>query len=221
MVDRQASDLQADYEAAGFGARLGFGERPALVVVDFVQAYLAPSSPLYAAAEAALAVNIALAGAARAAGAPVVFTRVEYQAGGADGGWFYRKVSSLSCFDAGNPLGDFHPRLSPGAGDIVVTKQYPSAFFGTPLAATLNKLKVDCCVVTGLSTSGCVRATALDALCHGFIPVVVRDACGDRDAAVHEANLFDLAAKYADVVSADEVRAHFAGLAGGRAAHVS
>lgn len=205
--------LAADYAAAGFGGELGFGARPALIVVDFAMAYLEPSSPLYAGVEAALEVNIVLAQAARAAGAPVVFTRVEYQPGGVDGGWFYKKVRALACFDAGNPLGDFHPRLTPQAQDIVVTKQYPSAFFGTPLASTLRALGVDCCVVTGLSTSGCVRATALDALCHGFIPVVVRDACDDRDARVHEANLFDLAAKYADVVDSEVVLARFANAA--------
>lgn len=212
MLDRHATDLDAGYAAAGFGGVLGFGERPALVIVDFAMAYLEPDSPLYAGVEAELEVNIALADAARAAGAPVVFTRVEYQAGGVDGGWFYRKVRALRCFDAGNPLGDFHPRLKPRDGDIVVTKQYPSAFFGTPLASTLHALRIDCCVVTGLSTSGCVRATALDALCHGFIPIVVRDAAGDRDTRVHEANLFDLAAKYADVVDSAEVIAHLSSL---------
>lgn len=216
MPERHVTDLDADYAAAGFGGALGFGERPALVIVDFAMAYLEPGSQLYAGVEAELEINIALAEAARSARAPVVFTRVEYHAGGVDGGWFYRKVRALRCFDAGNPLGDFHPRLKPRDGDIVVTKQYPSAFFGTPLASTLHALKIDCCIVTGLSTSGCVRATALDALCHGFIPIVVRDACGDRDARVHEANLFDLAAKYADVITSAEVIAHFAAL-GGRA----
>lgn len=214
MSGRAVDDVSSDYARAGFGGALGFGKRPALVIVDFAMAYLVKESPLYAGVEAELESNIRLVAGARAAGVPVVWTRVEYQAGagGRDGGYFYRKVKALACFDAGNPLGDFHPRLSPMAGDLVITKQYPSAFFGTHLAPTLHAMGIDTCIVTGLSTSGCVRATTLDALCHGFIPAVCRDASGDRDAKVQEANLFDLQAKYADVVSEEAILAYFAGL---------
>ena len=206
-MSRVPGDLDADYAAAGFGGALPWGERPAVVIVDMAMAYFDPASPLYAAVEATLAPNVALAAAARAKGAPVVFTRVEYAAGlgGRDGGLFYRKVRALACFDAGNPLGDFHPQLRPQPGDMVLTKHYPSAFFATALASTLTALRVDTAIITGLSTSGCVRATALDALCHGFVPVVVKDAVGDRAEAVHRANLFDLQAKYADVVPSARV----------------
>jgi maleamate amidohydrolase len=211
-MSRAPGDLDADYAAAGFGGSLPWGQRPTLVIVDMAMAYFEPSSPLYAGVEATLAPNIALAAAARARGAPVVFTRVEYAAGlsGRDGGLFYRKVKALACFDAGNPLGDFHPDLRPQPGDLVLTKQYPSAFFGTPLASTLTAAGCDTVIITGLSTSGCVRATALDALCHGFVPVVVEDAVGDRAEAVHRANLFDLQAKYADVVPSARVLAYLA-----------
>lgn len=208
MAGRRAEGLEGDYQAAGFGNRLGFGERPALVIVDFCRAYLEPGSPLYAGVEAEQAVNETLLKAARRAAIPVVFTRVEYQPGGIDGGYFFKKVKALECFVKGNPLADFPAGLTPRAGEIVVTKQYASAFFATSLASTLRALKVDSCIITGLSTSGCVRATALDALQSGFVPVVVADACGDRDARVHKANLFDLAAKYADVVSHKEVLGH-------------
>lgn len=202
----------ADYAQAGFGGTLGAGERPALLLVDIAIAYLVPDSPLYARGEAVLEANIRLAAAARGAGVPVVFTRVEYAPGGIEGGLFYRKVKALACFDAGNPLGAFHPRLAPEPGDLVITKHYPSAFFGTSLASTLTAMRIDTCLVTGFSTSGCVRATALDALCHGFAPLVVRDACGDRDAAVHEANLFDLQAKYADTIDERDALAYLGGL---------
>jgi maleamate amidohydrolase len=212
MSGRTTDDVNADYAAAGFGGGLGFGAKPALIIIDFAMAYLVDGSPLYAGVEAELESNIRLYAAARAAGVQVIFTRVEYQKGGLDGGYFYRKVKALQCFDAGNPLGDFHPRLSPQDGDLIVTKQYPSAFFGTTMGSTLHALKVDTCVITGLSTSGCVRATTLDALQNGFIPVVVREACGDRDARVQEANLFDLQAKYADVVSEQAVLDYFATL---------
>ncbi|MDX6744067.1 isochorismatase family protein [Actinocorallia sp. A-T 12471] len=194
--DRALAD---DYRAAGFGGSVGLGARPALVVVDLVRAYLDPASPLYAGAEAAAERTAELADDARRLGHPVVFTYVEYQPGGADGGLFYRKVPALRLFDRGSPWGQPPPALAPRPGDLVVTKQYPSAFFGTSLASTLTALGVDSVVVTGTSTSGCVRATALDALCHGFRPVVVSDAVADRDPRPHEAALFDLSAKYADV----------------------
>jgi len=190
----------ADSYAPAFDGRLAAGVRPALLIVDVVMAYLAPDSPLYAGVEVALASNIRLATAARSAAVPVVFTNVVYRPDGRDGGLFYRKVPALRAFEAGSPLGAFPPGLQPESGDLVVTKQYPSAFFGTPLAATLNALRVDTLLIGGFSTSGCVRASALDALCHGFVPFVVRDACGDRHASPHEANLFDLQAKYAEVI---------------------
>ena len=207
-----ATDLEASYSVAGFGGTLGFGTNPALIIVDFAMAYLEPTSPLYAGVENELEANIALRAAADAAGVPVVFTRVEYAPGGREGGLFYRKVKSLSSFDTGNPLGKFHPRLAPHDGDLVVTKFYPSAFFGTALASTLHSLGIDTAVITGLSTSGCVRATALDALCHGFVPVVVADACGDRDPAVQASNLFDLQAKYADVIDSRAALAYLSDL---------
>ncbi len=194
--------LLADYAQAGFGAHLPFGRRPVLLLVDVVKAYLEPGSPLYAPAfEAALQSGIRLASAARAAGVPVVFTCVQYGAGGLDGGVFYRKVPALRAYLPGSPLAAFADSLAPRPGDVVVTKQYASAFFGTSLAATLTAMGCDTVMLAGFSTSGCVRASTLDALQHGFVPYVVRDACGDRDPAPHEANLFDLQAKYAEVVS--------------------
>ena len=184
-----------------FDGHLPFGKRPALLIVDFVMAYLDRSSPLYAGVEDALASNVRLLAAARKAKVPAIFTNVVYQPGGADGGLFYQKIPALSVFVEGSPLGDFPPTLMPGAGELVVSKQYASAFFGTSLASELHAKDIDTLLITGLSTSGCVRATALDALQHGFAPFVVHDACGDRHPAPHEANLFDLQAKYAEVIS--------------------
>ena len=197
--------LAEDYRQAGFSNRLGFGEHPALVVVDFCQAYLDPGSPLYAGVEDARESCIRILAAARSAQIPVLHTRVEFQSGGADGGIFFRKVAALECFVRGNPLAEYGEGLEPADDEVVVVKQYASGFFGTSLASTLTSLGVDTLIITGVSTSGCVRATALDACQHGFVPIVVRDACGDRDQRVHEANLFDLDAKYADVVSEQEV----------------
>lgn len=212
MTGRNAWDLEQDYAIAGFGNELGFGTAPALIIVDFVNAYLDVASPLYAAVEAQYAINIALLAAARAASVPVIFTGVLYMAGGRDGGLFYRKIKALACFQDGNPWGDFPPDLRPQADDVVVMKQYASAFFGTTLASTLRAMAVDTCLITGLSTSGCVRATALDALQNGFIPVVIEDACGDRDVRVHASNIFDLRAKYADVVQSPAIFEYFKSL---------
>lgn len=206
------SDLQADYLQAGFGTRLGWGSRPALLVVDMCRAYVDDQAPLYAAAASDAYRNAdRLATAARRQGRPVVFTRVEYAAGGVDGGHFFRKVPALRCFESGNPLAEFTDLVRPTSGDVIVTKQYASAFFGTSLAATLNALDVDTVVIAGVSTSGCVRASALDALQHGFVPIVVADACADRDPRPHDSNLFDLQAKYADVVTMDDALAHLGG----------
>ena len=189
-----------------FSGTLAPGAHPALLVVDMVMAYLDPASSLFLDGEAAVAATARLAAAARAAAAPVIFTRVVYAPGGVDGGLFYRKVPALAQFQAGSPLGAFPPALTPAAGDIVVTKQYASAFFGTALTPMLTTLGIDTLLITGFSTSGCVRASALDALQNGFAPFVVRDGCADRGAAQHDANLFDLQAKYAEVVDEDQAR---------------
>lgn len=199
--------------AAAFGGHLSVGRRPALLLIDMVRAYLEPDSALFAGAGAieALAVAGRLRVAARAAGAPVIFTSVRYSAGGVEGGLFYRKLPALEAFVDGSPLAGFPDALRPGDGDLVVTKHYASAFFGTALASMLCALGVDTAVIGGFSTSGCVRATALDALQHGFVPYVVRDACADRAAAPHEANLSDLQFKYAEVVAEAEALALFSG----------
>ena len=198
--------LNDDYLRAGFGATLPFGTHPALLVVDVVQAYVVPHSPLFAQGFVdALEPNRRLVAAARAAGVPVFFTRVVYDAQGRDGGLFFRKVPALRSFVSGSPLAAFAEGLAPLSDETVITKQYASAFFGTSLASTLHACAIDTVLITGFSTSGCVRASALDALQHGFAPFVVREACGERDSRPQEANLFDLQAKYAEVI--DEARA--------------
>lgn len=200
-------ELAESYRGA-FDGSLGFGKSPALILVDFVEAYFDKDSPLYANVDAELESALRIRDAAREAGIPVFYTNVVYQAGGTDGGVFYRKVPALEAFVAGNPLGRWPDGLEPAAGETVITKQYPSAFFGTSLAATLTANGIDTLIITGLTTSGCIRATCIDAVSNGFIPVVVSDACGDRHEAPHDANLFDMNAKYADVVDESTVIEH-------------
>ena len=194
-----SEELTENYRGA-FDGSLGFGKAPALILVDFVAAYFVESSPLYAGVEAELASALRIRDAARTAGIPVIYTNVVYQKGGGDGGVFYRKVPALEVFEVGNPLGGWPEGLEPGNDELVISKQYPSAFFGTSLAETLNQRGIDTLIITGVTTSGCVRATCVDAMSYGFVPIVVADACGDRHAAPQEANLFDMNAKYADVV---------------------
>jgi maleamate amidohydrolase len=206
--------LADNYARGGFGKSLQFGRRPALLVIDFVRAYLVKTSPLYAGVEQARADCEILLRAARAAGIPVLHTNVVYQPGGRDGGVFFRKVPALKCFERGaHPeLAAFAEGLKPVAGETVISKQYASAFFGTSLAATLTSMQIDTVLIAGLSTSGCVRASAVDCVQHGFVPVVVREAVGDRAPGPHEANLFDLQAKYAEVVDLATVQRYLKSL---------
>jgi len=207
------SDLDSDYSQAGFGRALEPGSRPALVVIDMVRAYFEPGADLYMGADSCLHEAAAVLAAARDAGIPVVHTKVSFSADGIDGGVFFRKVGALQHFVGDTPLGQIMPEVEPASDEVVITKQYASAFFGTSLAATLTAARVDTLVITGVSTSGCVRATAVDAIQHGFIPLVVREAVGDRDARPHEANLFDMQAKYAEVVSTGDVQKYLGALA--------
>jgi len=144
----------------------------------------------------------------------VLRTNVEYEPGGRNGAVFFRKVPALASFEKGRhpELAAFAEGLEPATGETVITKQYASAFFGTTLAPTLTALGCDTVLMAGVSTSGCIRASAVDCCQHGFIPLVVRDAVGDRALEPHEANLFDLQAKYAEVVSLAEAEAFLARL---------
>ncbi|MFD9547594.1 isochorismatase family protein [Nocardia salmonicida] len=201
------TDRAGEYRRSGYSARLGAGNSPAVLVVDICAAYVTDGSPLRAPVEDAVRAAAAVVAQARESGLPVIFTRVRFEPNGPDGGLFRRKVPVLRVFEQGNPLGDFLDDPAPAPGDVVITKQYPSAFHATALAATLAAQRVDTLVIVGLTTSGCVRASATDAMQHGFRPLVVADACGDRDAALHEANLTDLDIKYADVLGLEEALA--------------
>lgn len=194
------TDLAENYRAA-YDRRIGFGRRPALVLIDFVRAYFDPDCELYADAGPALASALRIRKEARRWGIPIIYTNVVYLPDGRDGGVWFRKAKPLRNFTVGNPMGEWPDGLVPGDDERVISKQYASAFFGTSLAPMLTAMGVDTLIHTGVSTSGCVRATCVDCCSHGFIPIVVRDAVGDRHPAPHEANLFDMDAKYGDVVS--------------------
>lgn len=195
----------------GFGGTLTPGARPALLVVDLMRAYFDEASPLCLPSRSCLDSAARVLAAAREGGVPVVHTRVELAPDGRDGGVFVRKVPALRHLFGGGPMSELMPEVAPADGELVVVKKYASAFFGTSLASTLTAAGVDTVVVTGVSTSGCIRATGVDAVQHGFVPLVVADAVGDRTAATHESNLFDLQAKYAEVVDEATATAYLGG----------
>ncbi|MDQ6437538.1 isochorismatase family protein [Mesorhizobium sp. LHD-90] len=206
-------DLAENYKRA-YSNKVGFGRKPALVLIDFAHAYFDKGCDLYAGVEDALASALRLREAAHEAGIPVVLTEVRYQPGGINGGRFFEKAKPLKAFVVGERTAEFADGLVPRPDEIVVTKQYPSAFFGTSLASTLTAAGIDSLILTGLTTSGCVRASCIDSMSYGFRTSVVREACGDRHPAPHEANLFDMNAKYADVVSEAETIAFLQSLRG-------
>ena len=200
--------MRVDNYRGVFDHRLGFGRRPALLVVDFVRAYTTPGAALYAPAVVdAVHATVPLLDEARRAAVPIAFTRVVYANDGRDGGVFVRKVPVLRTLVEGEPLAELVPELTPRPEETVFSKQYPSAFFGTPLGPWLVSQSVDTLLLVGCSTSGCVRATAVDGLQHGYRVMVVRECVGDRDPRPHEASLFDIDSKYGDVVSRDETTA--------------
>jgi nicotinamidase-related amidase len=189
--------------ASGFGGGAGFGSRPAVVVIDLVRGFTDPESPLGANLDVVVESTRALLDCARDAAAPVIFTSVVYdEANERASAVFRRKVPALEVLRPGSRWIEVDGRLGRRADEPVLTKAFASAFFGTPLTSML--VGCDTLVVCGASTSGCVRATVVDAVQHGLAPIVPRECVGDRWPAAHEANLFDIEAKYGDVVSLSE-----------------
>jgi nicotinamidase-related amidase len=192
----------------GFHGRSGLGERPALIVVDVNVGFTDAASPLVCDLDDVVAAIGRLLAAFRAASLPVVYTTVVYdEAGRQAAAAFIEKVPALLTLEAGSPYVEIDPRIAPAEGEAVIAKHFASAFFGTVLDSILAAAGCDSVVVTGASTSGCVRATAVDALQHGYRVAVPREAVGDRNPQAHEANLYDLDTKYADVVRVDDVLA--------------
>ena len=206
--------LNKNYQGV-FDGRIGYGRKPAVVVIDFINAYTTFGSPLYAAPVIdAVRETADLLDIARQNAIPVIFTRVIYSPHGLDGGVFVKKVPALRKMIEGEPLADIVPELPTAPQDVIINKQYASGFFGTSLAPMLTSQGVDTLIVTGCSTSGCVRATAVDGMQYGFRVIVPRECVGDRHEVPHEANLFDIDSKYGDVVAKAEVMEYLASCIG-------
>jgi maleamate amidohydrolase len=193
--------------------RLGFGKKSALLVIDLLQGYTLKGAPLFAPGVVkAVSEMPALLRAARAKKMPVIHTRVFYNSDFSDGGVWIKKAPVLKALVPGNKYAEFCKGVEPKEGELVIVKNYASCFFGTSLAATLTAMGVDTVLITGCTTSGCIRASAVDAVQHGFRPIVVRECVGDRHDGPHEANLFDINAKYGDVISKAEALKYIKGL---------
>ena len=198
-------DDEEFFQQRGFGTRIGFGERPALIVIDMIKGFTDPTMPLGANLDPQIEAQKPLLKVAHERDIPCIFSTVIYEeADVKDAGIWGLKIKGALTLTAGSEAINVDPRLDKAPKDILLAKKYASCFFGTDLVPRLNSRRVDTLIITGCTTSGCVRATAVDAVQNGFRPMVVREAVGDRSVAAHEQSLFDLNAKYADVVSLDE-----------------
>lgn len=193
------------YRRQNFGNRIGFGRRSALLVVDFTVGFNDPKLFGGGNIDAAIRRTAGLLEFFRRRSLPIAFTRIVYADDGSDAGVFAMKLGNLRMLTESNPAGQVVAELAPRAGELVVRKTQASAFFGTGLAPWLVQQGADTLVVAGCTTSGCVRASVIDACSHNFRPIVARDCVGDRAPGPHEANLFDMGQKYADILERDEI----------------
>lgn len=193
------------YRRQGMGQSVGFGSKPALVIVDFVVAFADPAHFGGGNIAPAIVQTEKLLTHAREAGWPIAHTRVIYADDASDANAFTRKVPGLLKLTETSPLSQIVPELTPMPGELIVRKRQASAFFGTELAGWLHWRGVDTLVVAGCTTSGCVRATVIDSVAHNFRTIVPVDTTGDRAIGPHDANLFDMGQKYADLSSVDAI----------------
>ncbi|MGY1631246.1 isochorismatase family protein [Geodermatophilus sp. SYSU D01186] len=200
------------YDRAGFGRRVERGTRPAVVVVDFTYGFTDPQYPTGADMSSAVLATARVVEAARSAGLPVVFTTIAYDAAQVTGLAWLKKATGMAALEAGSRLVDIDDRLARRPDEHLVTKTGASAFFGTALATYLASVGADTVVVTGATTSGCVRATVVDAVQHGYPTLVPADCVADRAQGPHDASLFDINEKYGDVVDSDDVLAYLSTL---------
>jgi maleamate amidohydrolase len=202
------------YERATFGTPLTLGERPAVLVVDLARGFTDPSYLLGTDCTDVVEATKRLLDLARARELPAIFTAVGFDGSGRDSGLWPKKMPSLDELVIGTEAVEIDPRLERRPDEPVIVKKGASAFFGTNLSAILATLRVDTVILCGVTTSGCIRATAVDLLQHGFPTIVPRECVGDRVPGPHEANLFDIHAKYADVVSLNDALAYVEGVRG-------
>lgn len=204
--------LRQEFWDKGFGRRVGFGQRPAILVIDFQTGFTDLRSPLAGELDSQLAATNALLEPARAADVPVIFSTVAYDAELQEAGIWVRKIPSNRWLVEGSEWVQVDARLAQRPQEMTLVKKYASCFFGTDLAARLISRRIDTLIVAGCTTSGCVRATVADACSYGFRTIVVEEAVGDRAVLPHAASLFDIDAKYGDVVGLADAVGYLTGL---------
>lgn len=198
---------QAVYQRQGFGQALELLPPAGLLIVDFINGFADPEVFGGGNIRPAIESTRTLLALARKRGWLVSYSRVVYAHDGSDANVFTDKIPGCLEFTESSDLSQVVAELPPAPGDLIIRKQFPSAFFGTHLASSLAMHGIKTLFISGATTSGCVRASAVDAMCHGFKPVIVEDCVGDRSIAQHESNLFDLKMKYTEVMSLPEVEA--------------
>lgn len=193
------------FRQRGFGLRIGFGKRPALLVIDMINAFTDPSMMLGADLDGPIEATRQMLQVAHDKGVPVLFSTVSYsEPGQKDAGIWALKQKGAVTLVTGSHGVQIDERLQFAPGDSLLVKKYASCFFGTDLVSRLLARNIDTLIIAGCTTSGCVRATAVDACQTGFRPMIVREAVGDRSEAAHVQSLFDLDAKYGDVVTLED-----------------
>jgi nicotinamidase-related amidase len=207
-LPEQYRETFESYVRKGFAARVGFGARPALLVIDIIRAFTDLRSPLASNLDEQVAAIRTLLGVARERDMPVIFSTVAYDPDLQEAGLWIRKIPSNSWLVEGSEWVELDERLERQPREMLLVKKYASCFFGTDLAARLVSRQIDTLVITGCTTSGCVRATAVDSCSLGLHTIVVQEAVGDRAELPHIANLFDIDAKYGDVVQLPDAVAY-------------
>lgn len=211
---KDINDQHSYYTSIGFSERIGYGDRPAVLIIDMCRGITERGNKMYIEMDTHIPRIQAIIDAARNISAPVIFTTVAYHQDRTDAGVFGKKVPLVQDLVHGSPLVDIDPRLPVADSDHLIVKKFPSAFYATHLQSMLTSERIDTTIIVGNSTSGCVRATLIDAVSGGFRAIVPRDCVADRAPLSHDINLFDIDSKYGDVVESEEVVRYLRGLSG-------
>ena len=211
-LDHWGRDVREFLEDRGFGRSVAPGTRPAVLVIDLSRAFTDPDSPVGGNLDSVLAGTAKILAEARESAVPVFFTTQAFMPDMSDAGVMYLKQPALELLKLGTAAVEIDPRVAPLPGEPVLVKKAASGFFGTPLSSMLVARNIDTLILTGCSTSGCIRATATDAYSYNYRILVPRDCVGDRTPEAHEANLFDIQVKMGEVLGGEEVVAYLKGI---------
>lgn len=198
-------EIRNFYSQRGFAGRMGFGKKPSILVVDFSKGFTDERSPFGCNLDSQIRNSIRILREGRKIGVPIIFTTVAYNEGLKDAGLWIKKIPSLKVLTENSSWVELDPRLERRPDEIILVKKFASAFFGTNLSSLLTSQNIDTLIIIGCTSSGCIRATAIDSMQNGYYTIIPAECVGDRDEIPHEANLFDIDSKYGDVVTTEDV----------------